>query len=103
MNDLAAACIITPDDSKTQSCLGEETVTSTENVCSEKSDTDSVGQEITTSMMTVLLPRALPLLKKDTRKKKTTLNTSGISVYKKRSKYKSSKTNLVPELTSGNV
>ncbi|XP_017216175.1 uncharacterized protein LOC108193855 isoform X1 [Daucus carota subsp. sativus] len=100
VNDLAAACLITPDDSKTQSCLGEETVTSTENVCSEKSGTDSVGQEITTSMMTVLLPRALPLLKKDTRKKKTTLNTSGISVYKKRSKYKSSKTNLVPEVTS---
>lgn len=37
---------------------------------SEKSELDSVGQEIATSMMTVLLPQALPLLKKVSKKNK---------------------------------
>ncbi|CAH1417045.1 unnamed protein product [Lactuca virosa] len=37
---------------------------------SYKSDSDSVGHEITNSMMTLLLPRALPLLKTYSRKKK---------------------------------
>lgn len=36
----------------------------------EKMDSDSVGQEIAPSMMTVLLPRALPLLKTFSRRKK---------------------------------
>ncbi|KAL6983308.1 hypothetical protein U1Q18_016697 [Sarracenia purpurea var. burkii] len=49
------------------------------NASSEKSDVDSVGQEITNSMMTVLLPRALPLLKTFSRKNKTTRNSSEIS------------------------
>lgn len=103
-NELASACIITSDDLKTESRPGEDAVTSTEHISSEKSDIDSVGQEIATSMMTVLLPRALPLLKKDTRKKKSTLNPSGISVYKKRSTYKSSNTKLFVDVTSsGNV
>lgn len=104
MNELTAACLITSDDSKTESRLGEDAVTSTEHISSEMSDFDSVGQEITTSMMTVLLPRALPLLKKDTRKKKTTVKPSGISVYEKRSTYKSSKTSILADVTStGNL
>ncbi|KAJ9563742.1 hypothetical protein OSB04_008902 [Centaurea solstitialis] len=37
---------------------------------SEKSDSDLVGQDIAKSMMTLLLPRALPLLKTFSRKKK---------------------------------
>ncbi|XP_048134764.1 uncharacterized protein LOC115752852 isoform X2 [Rhodamnia argentea] len=36
---------------------------------SEKSDLDSVGQDVAKSMMTVLLPQALPLLKEASRKK----------------------------------
>ncbi|XP_052626125.1 uncharacterized protein LOC111915815 isoform X2 [Lactuca sativa] len=40
---------------------------------SYKSDSDSVGHEITNSMMTLLLPRALPLLKTYSRKKKKNL------------------------------
>lgn len=37
---------------------------------SEKSEFDSVGQETAKSMMKVLLPQALPLLKKVSKKKK---------------------------------
>ncbi|KAG6764005.1 hypothetical protein POTOM_031457 [Populus tomentosa] len=38
---------------------------------SERSDFDSAGQDIAKSMMTVLLPQAIPLLKNKSRKKKT--------------------------------
>ncbi|EYU20948.1 hypothetical protein MIMGU_mgv1a025251mg [Erythranthe guttata] len=38
--------------------------------CSEKCDTDLFGQELDNSMMTVLLPRAVPLLKKSLFRKK---------------------------------
>ncbi|XP_048232822.1 uncharacterized protein LOC8264610 isoform X2 [Ricinus communis] len=59
------------------SCLEEEEAgTSNSNVGSEKSDFDSVGQDIAKSMMTVLLPQAVPLLKKTSRKKKKTISSS---------------------------
>ncbi|EEF50725.1 conserved hypothetical protein [Ricinus communis] len=59
------------------SCLEEEEAgISNSNVGSEKSDFDSVGQDIAKSMMTVLLPQAVPLLKKTSRKKKKTINSS---------------------------
>ncbi|XP_075518505.1 uncharacterized protein LOC142552644 isoform X3 [Primulina tabacum] len=54
----------------TDSVPEEEIRTSTWYSSSEKCDTDSVGEDIAKSMMTVLLPRALPLLKTFTRKKK---------------------------------
>lgn len=41
---------------------------------SEKSDFDSVGQEMAKSMMTVLLPQAVPLLKESSKKKKETFS-----------------------------
>ncbi|XP_057961058.1 uncharacterized protein LOC131153051 isoform X2 [Malania oleifera] len=56
----------------------EEIGTSNSNPCSEKSDFDSVGHEIAKSMMTVLLPQALPLLKRS-RKTKESINQSEIS------------------------
>nr|DAD35093.1 TPA_asm: hypothetical protein HUJ06_005733 [Nelumbo nucifera] len=40
---------------------------------SDKGDFDSVGQDVAKSMMTVLLPQALPLLKKTSRRERTTL------------------------------
>ncbi|KAA8532878.1 hypothetical protein F0562_033005 [Nyssa sinensis] len=49
-------------------------------IAEHMSDFDSVGEEIAKSMMTVLLPRALPLLKKFSRKKKANINPSGISL-----------------------
>ncbi|KAF8399648.1 hypothetical protein HHK36_015517 [Tetracentron sinense] len=50
----------------------EEAATSTSNASSEKSDFDSVGQEVAKSMMTVLLPQAVPLLEKISRKGRET-------------------------------
>ncbi|XP_044489852.1 uncharacterized protein LOC123214163 isoform X4 [Mangifera indica] len=41
-----------------------------------KSDSDSIGQEIATAMMTVLLPQAIPLLNKKSSKKKATIKAS---------------------------
>lgn len=47
----------------------------------DKNGIDSVGQEVAQSMMTVLLPQALPLLKNpSTKKHKTTINPSSISI-----------------------
>ncbi|KAH6797846.1 hypothetical protein C2S52_022400 [Perilla frutescens var. hirtella] len=50
----------------------DEMVKDSYNTNSEKCDTDSVGDEIAKSMMTVLLPRAVPLIKTFSRKKKKT-------------------------------
>ncbi|CAI9756151.1 unnamed protein product [Fraxinus pennsylvanica] len=58
-----------------------EDETGTSNASSEKSDIDSVGQEIAKSMMTVLLPRALPLLKTFSRKKKKSTTPSEMPLY----------------------
>ncbi|XP_043716398.1 uncharacterized protein LOC122664583 [Telopea speciosissima] len=52
--------------------------TSSLNISSQKSDYDSVGQELTKSMMTVLLPRALPLLKKIPMGKRSPIQSSKI-------------------------
>ena len=52
----------------------EEIGTSNSNAGSEKSDFDSVGQETAKSMMTFLLPQAIPLLKKASRKKNTAVS-----------------------------
>lgn len=45
---------------------------------SERSDFDSAGQDIAKSMMTFLLPQAIPLLKNKSRKKKKTIGYSEI-------------------------
>ncbi|KAK4842534.1 hypothetical protein QYF36_023324 [Acer negundo] len=57
----------------TDSHLEEEIGTSTSNASSEKSELDSLGQEFSKAMMTVLLPQAIPLLNKVSRKKKVTV------------------------------
>ncbi|KAI3970741.1 hypothetical protein MKX01_024388 [Papaver californicum] len=49
----------------------------------EKSEHDSVGQEPANSMMTLLLPQALPLLKKIPRNKQPAAHSSGISLFVK--------------------
>lgn len=54
----------------------EEKGTSHSYASSEKSDLDLVGQEIAKSMMTLLLPQAVPLLKKVSRKKKASVSPS---------------------------
>lgn len=60
----------------TDSLPEDEIGTSAYNTNSEKCDTDSVGQEIANSMMTVLLPQAVPLLKTFSRKKKKSAKSS---------------------------
>ncbi|OMO72056.1 hypothetical protein COLO4_27850 [Corchorus olitorius] len=45
---------------------------------SEKSDFDSVGQEMAKLMMTVLLPQAIPLLKESSKKKRETISPSKV-------------------------
>ncbi|KAL6528019.1 hypothetical protein OROHE_014969 [Orobanche hederae] len=56
----------------TDSLPEDETCSPANNTSSENCHTDSVGQGLAKSMMTLLLPRAVPLLKTFTRKKKKT-------------------------------
>ncbi|XP_027095896.2 uncharacterized protein [Coffea arabica] len=64
---------------ESESLREDEISTSNSNVSSGKGDLDSVGQDIAKSMMTVLLPRALPLLNTFSRKKKKNLKPSEMS------------------------
>ena len=73
-DELSAADVANFEGSITESHLEGEMANYTSNGSSERSDFDSVGQEVAKSMMTVLLPQALPLLKKTSRKKKATNN-----------------------------
>ncbi|OVA10994.1 FY-rich [Macleaya cordata] len=60
--------------------LEEDLGTFNSNASSEKNDLESVGQELANSMMTLLLPQALPLLKKR-RKKRATTSSSEICLF----------------------
>jgi hypothetical protein len=62
----------------TESHPHEEIGISSSNASSEKNDNDSVGPEMVKSMMTFLLPQAIPLLKKASRKKKAVGSPSKI-------------------------
>ncbi|XP_038997347.1 uncharacterized protein LOC120122221 [Hibiscus syriacus] len=68
--ELTAADVVISDGFMAESHQEEEIGTSNSNTGSEKSDFDSVGQEMTKLMMTVLLPQAVPLLKRSSKKKK---------------------------------
>ncbi|XP_049365084.1 uncharacterized protein LOC125829906 [Solanum verrucosum] len=78
---VAAASTIVPDsliiDSQPESEMG----TSSLEVNSQKSESDSAGHEIANSMMTFLLPRALPLIRTYTRKKKNDTKSPEISIH----------------------
>ncbi|XP_059655666.1 uncharacterized protein LOC132302749 [Cornus florida] len=77
--ELVAVQVVISEGSLAESHPEEDIGTS--NASSEKSDFDSVGDDIDKSMMTVLLPQALPLLRTFSRKKKATVNPSGISLH----------------------
>ncbi|KAK4715224.1 hypothetical protein R3W88_013562 [Solanum pinnatisectum] len=64
-------------DSRPESEMG----TSRLEVSSQKSESDSAGHEIANSMMTFLLPRALPLIRTYTRKKKNDTKSPEISIH----------------------
>lgn len=74
-DELISGHVVDSEESAPESHPEEEMATSTSNESYEKIDFDSVGQEIAKSMMTVLLPQALPLLKKSTKKKTANINT----------------------------
>ncbi|KAK3027272.1 hypothetical protein RJ639_041218, partial [Escallonia herrerae] len=74
--DLIAAHTVMSENLGTESYPEDEMANSTQNVNSEKNARDSVGHEIAKSMIKVLLPRALPLLKTFSRNKKAATNLS---------------------------
>lgn len=72
----------------------EERGTSNSNGSSQKSDFDSVGQETAKSMMSFLLPQAVPLLKKSSRKKKAAVSPSEIMPFGENTPELNKKTNV---------
>ncbi|KAJ0449622.1 putative chromatin remodeling & transcription regulator FYR family [Helianthus annuus] len=74
-----STCTFNDKLNSTQILVSEKCVTDS---YSEKSDSDPVGHEISDSMMALLLPRALPLLKTFSRKKKKNID----GMFQKRSK-----------------
>ncbi|KAL3511024.1 hypothetical protein ACH5RR_030425 [Cinchona calisaya] len=83
LEDVIATDLAIPEvlATESESLREDEMGTSNSNASSEKGDSDSVGQEIAKSMMTVLLPRALPLLKTFSRKKKKNVKPSEMSTH----------------------
>ncbi|KAM7468461.1 hypothetical protein LguiB_016023 [Lonicera macranthoides] len=90
--ELTAVHKVVSEDLVTDSHPEEEMITSTANGSSEKSEHDSISLEIANSMMTFLLPRALPLLKTFSRKKRTISKLSESPLCKMRSHEKSNGT-----------
>ncbi|XP_071739268.1 uncharacterized protein [Rutidosis leptorrhynchoides] len=72
---LDSTCNLEVEISKETNCTGIEKLDSSQVIVSEKCVTESQSkEEIANSMMTLLLPKALPLLKTFSRKKKTSKN-----------------------------
>ncbi|PQP91673.1 uncharacterized protein Pyn_09746 [Prunus yedoensis var. nudiflora] len=76
--DRSASNVVISEGLLTESHPEEETASSKSNASSEMSEFDSVGQEMAKSMMTFLLPQAIPLLKKGSRKEKGTVSPSEV-------------------------
>ncbi|KAK3013710.1 hypothetical protein RJ639_009801 [Escallonia herrerae] len=74
--ELIAAHTVMSENLGTESYPEDEMATSTQNVNFDKNACDSVGHEIAKSMIKLSLPRALPLLKTFSRKKKAATNLS---------------------------
>ncbi|XP_060215072.1 uncharacterized protein LOC132641940 isoform X2 [Lycium barbarum] len=77
---VAAVTTTVPDSLIVDSHPESEMNTSRLEEHSQRSESDSAGNEIANSMMTFLLPRALPLLRTYTRKKKNDIKSSEISI-----------------------
>ncbi|PHU02223.1 hypothetical protein BC332_27474 [Capsicum chinense] len=78
---VAAVTTAVPDSLIIYSHPESEMDTSRLEVNSQKSESDSAGHEIANSMMTFLLPRALPLLRTYTRKKKNGIKAAEVSIH----------------------
>ncbi|XP_019069633.2 uncharacterized protein [Solanum lycopersicum] len=82
VKDVAAAVSTNVPDSPIIGSRPEsEMGTSSLEVNSQKSEPDSAGHEIANTMMTFLLPRALPLIRTYTRKKKNDTKSPVISIH----------------------
>ncbi|XP_076885317.1 uncharacterized protein LOC143534796 [Bidens hawaiensis] len=71
---LNSSQILVSEQCVTDSQSKDETVIATGSDLYDKSDSDPAGQDISNSMIALLLPRALPLLKTFSRKKKKNIN-----------------------------
>lgn len=78
IQDRSALNVVISEGLVTESHPEQETDASKPNASSEINDFDSVGQEMAKSMMAFLLPQAIPLLKKGSRKEKGTVSPSEI-------------------------
>ncbi|XP_050129574.1 uncharacterized protein LOC126606259 isoform X1 [Malus sylvestris] len=78
IQDRSALNVVISEGLVTESHPEQETDASKPNASSEINDFDSVGEEMAKSMMTFLLPQAIPLLKKGSRKEKGTVSPSEI-------------------------
>lgn len=67
----AAVDVVSYEGFEAKSDMHGERKTNFVNASSERSDLDSVGQEMARSMITVFLPQAIPLLKEASRSKQT--------------------------------
>ncbi|XP_055809882.1 uncharacterized protein LOC129880068 isoform X2 [Solanum dulcamara] len=85
---VSAVTTIVPDSLIIDLHPESEMGTSHLEVNSQKSESDSAGHEIANSMMTFLLPRALPLLRTYTRKKKNDIKSPEISIHNSRDENK---------------
>ncbi|KAL6192894.1 hypothetical protein ACLB2K_033980 [Fragaria x ananassa] len=72
VQDRSALDVVIAERLLTESHPEEEMATNKSDTSSQNIDFDSVGQEMAKSMMTFLLPQAIPLLSKRSRKKKGT-------------------------------
>lgn len=102
MKDVAAAVSTNVPDSPIIGSRPEsEMGTSSLEVNSQKSEPDSAGHEIANTMMTFLLPRALPLIRTYTRKKKNDTKSPVISIHNSQDENK--KIGLYLDSTSGKL
>lgn len=98
---VAAVTTAVPDSLIIYSHPESEMDTSRLEVNSQKSESDSAGHEIANSMMTFLLPRALPLLRTYTRKKKNGIKAAEVSIHNSQDENKM--TDLCLDSTSGKL
>lgn len=97
----ATVSIAVPDSLIIDSHPESEMGTSRSEVNSQKSESDSAGHEIANSMMTFLLPQALPLLRTYSRKKKNDIKSPEMSIHNSQDKTK--KINLHLDSISGKL
>ncbi|KAK6242610.1 hypothetical protein SCA6_007999 [Theobroma cacao] len=101
--ELTSANVVISDGLVTESHQEDEVGTSNSNTGSEKSDSDSVSQEMAKLMMTVLLPQAIPLLKESSKKKREIINPYKVLPHVVNSRVNNIETNHLLNLPSSAI